>query len=244
MNQPLRTLIVDDERLARKHLRSLLAAHAEVEVVGEAASVTEAATLAATARPALVLLDVQMPPATGFDLLPLLSAPAPEIVFTTAHDDFAVRAFEVSAMDYLLKPISPERLTTAINRVLDGRKSVPPSSQQPIAANETLILQAGDRIRRVTVPEIAAIAAAGHYTRVYLAQEASLFILRGITSWAEQLPAPGFLRVDRSLIVNLARVRSLDLSPQNGGRLTLDAVGGTLELGRAATTRLRAALAL
>lgn len=243
MKPPLRTLVVDDERLARKRLRALLAAHAEILVVGEAATVREAAAIAALERPDLVLLDVQMMPETGFDLLPLLPSPAPAIVFTTAHDVFAVRAFEVSAVDYLLKPISPERLAAALDRVRDGRRSAPPFQGPPLASDETLILQSGDRIRRVTLAEIAAVAAEGHYTRVYLATEPPMFVLRGINSWAAQLPVAIFLRVDRSLIVNLSRVRGLDLRTRDITELTLNAVGPPLALGRAATTRLRTALA-
>lgn len=238
----LRTLVVDDERLARKRLRSLLAAHPEVTVVGEAGTVPEAADVAAREHPNLILLDVQMPPATGFDLLPLLSPPVPALVFTTAHEGFAVRAFEVSAVDYLLKPISPERLAAALARVRDGRGSTPPFAGPPLSADDTLILQSNDRIRRVALSEIAAVAAEGHYTRVYLAAEPPMFVPRGITSWAAQLPTPGFLRVERSLIVNLARVRALDVRSRDAARLTLSAFGPPLELGRAGCVRLRAAL--
>ncbi|HWA84809.1 MAG TPA: response regulator, partial [Opitutus sp.] len=206
MKLSVRTLIVDDERLARKRLRSLLATHPEIAVVGEAATVREAAAIAALEHPALVLLDVQMPPDSGFDLLPLLPSPPPAIVFTTAHDVFAVRAFEVSAIDYLLKPISPERLAAALDRVRSGHHSAPPFAGPPLASDETLILQSGDRIRRVALAEIAAVAADGHYSRVFLSSETPMFVKRGINSWAAQLPEPGFLRVDRSLIVNLARV--------------------------------------
>lgn len=236
---PLRTLIVDDERLARKRLHSLLAAHPEVSVVGEAGSVPEAATLAAREQPALIFLDVQMPPASGFDLLPLLQ-PAPAIVFVTAHDEFAVRAFEVSAVDYLLKPVSPERLAAAVGRVVAGR-SPAPAAPKPLQTDDALILRDGDRVRRVTLAEIAAIEADGHYTRVHLAAEPPMFILRGINAWAEQLSA-GFLRVDRSLIVNLARVRGFDIRSRDLAHLTLAGVSPPLALGRAASARLKAAL--
>jgi two-component system, LytTR family, response regulator len=248
MTPPLRTLIVDDERLARKRLRSLLAAHPEVVVVGEAATVAEAAACAALERPDLVLLDVQMPPATGFDLLPLLPAPAPAIVFTTAHDAFAVRAFEISAADYLLKPLLPERLAAALARVREARSRTVPSARPntwpALMPEDALILTAGDRVRRVALAEIAAVAAEGHYTRVHLAAEPAMFLSRGIADWAAQLPAPGFLRADRSLIVNLSRVRGLEVRSRDLARLTLDAVGSPLELGRAASARLRAALGL
>lgn len=245
MKPALRTLVVDDERLARKALRSLLAEHPEIVVVGEAANIPEAAALAALERPHLVLLDVQMPPATGFDLLPLLPSPAPAVVFTTAHDAFAVRAFEVSAVDYLLKPISPERLADALERVRSGRHSASPfatTAPAALSGSDMLILQAGDRIRRVVLADIAAVVAEGHYTRVYLAKEPPMFIQRGISSWAAQLPAPGFLRVDRSLIVNLSRVLALDSHSRDEAQLTLAAAGAPLVLGRVASARLRASL--
>ncbi len=243
MKTPLRTLIVDDERLARKRLRALLAAHPEVSVVGEAASVPQAAALAASERPALILLDVQMPPASGFDLLPLLPAPPPAIVFTTAHDAFAVRAFTVSAVDYLLKPISPERLAAALVRVCQGREPAAPDIAGTLAAHETLILRDGARLRRVPLTEIAAVSAEGHYTRVYLAKEPAMFILRGINSWAAQLPEREFLRVDRSLIVNLARIRALNICSRDVAMLTLESIGAPFSLGRAAAARIRSALA-
>lgn len=245
MRPPLRTLLVDDERLARKSLRSLLAAHSEIAVVGEAANVPAAAALAALERPDLVLLDVQMPPATGFDLLPLLPSPAPAVVFITAHDAFAVRAFEVSAIDYLLKPISPERLAAALERVRSGRHSASPfatAAPASLSNNEMLILQAGDRIRRVVLSDIAAVVAEGHYTRVYLANVPPMFIQRGISSWAAQLPEPDFLRVDRSHIVNLSRVIALDSHSRDEAQLTLVATGAPLVLGRIASARLRAIL--
>lgn len=241
MKTPLRTLIVDDERLARKRLRALLDVHPEVSVVGEAASVPQAAALAASERPALILLDVQMPPGSGFDLLPLLPAPQPAIVFTTAHDAFAVRAFSVSAVDYLLKPISPERLAAALVRVCQGREPAGADFAGPLAAHETLILRDGARLRRVPLTEIAAVSAEGHYTRVYLAKEPAMFILRGINAWAALLPEKQFLHVDRSLIVNLALVRALDVRSRDESLLTLEAPGVSFTLGRLATSRLRTA---
>jgi len=179
MNSPLRTLLVDDERLARKRLRALLAAHAEIEIVGEAATVAEAAAVAGRAKPALLFLDVQMPPDSGFDLLRLLR-PAPAIVFVTAHDAFAVRAFEVSAVDYLLKPISPGRLAGAIRRVVEGRPPVEPAAARTLGVDDALILRDGERVRRVRLDEIAAVEAEGHYTRVHLTAEPPMFVLRGI----------------------------------------------------------------
>lgn len=250
MSAPLRTLLVDDERLARKRLRSLLAAHPEVSVVGEAGNVAEAAALAARERPALIFLDVQMPPATGFDLLPLLE-PAPAIVFVTAHDEFAVRAFAASAVDYLLKPVDPARLVLALQhvrlRLAAQPDEAPPPDERPAAArlavDDSLVLRDSGRIRRVRLGEIAALVAEGDYTRVHLATDRSMLVLRRMAAWEALLPMPPFLRAHRSLLVNLERVAGLDIASRDAGQLTLDAFGApTLELGRVALAQLRAAL--
>jgi len=244
MTAPLRTLLVDDERLARKGLRSLLAAHSEITIVAEAATIAEAADQIARQPIDLIFLDVQMPPGVGFDLLPSLpSTPRPAIIFVTAHERYAVRAFEVEAFDYLLKPVAPDRLAAAIQRVL-GRSSAPPFPLAPSQpAGAMLLLRDRRHVRRIALTDIAAVEADGHYSRVYLANEPPMHIQRGIATWADQLPAPQFLRVDRSLIVNLARVHSLEVRSRDVAELTLVAGGNPLALGRAASARLRAALA-
>jgi two-component system, LytTR family, response regulator len=243
---PLRALLVDDERLARKYLRELLDAHAGVCVVGEADGVAAAAELARQLAPDVIFLDVQMPPASGFDLLPLLD-PAPAIVFITAHDEFAVRAFAVSAVDYLLKPVSTDRLALALQHVLSRRNlpaAVTTESAAPFAVglDDTLILRDSGRLRRVRARDIAALAGEGSYTRVYLSTERPMLVLRRMDAWETMLPAPPFLRAERSLIVNLERVTSLDIRSRDEGELRLEADGSpSLEVGRVALARLRAA---
>lgn len=246
---PLRALLVDDERLARKYLRQLLAEHADVSVVGEAGTVAAAAALAAELRPDVIFLDVQMPPASGFDLLPLLS-PAPAIVFVTAHDQFALRAFAASAADYLLKPVAPERLALSLHHARQGRippaavSSAPVAAPTPLGLDDTLILRDTGRLCRVRLGDIAAIVAEGGYTHVHLAAERSLFIPRSMNTWASQLPAPPFLRADRSLFVNLSRIARLDIRSRDDGQLTLDAASApTLPLRRVALAQIRVALA-
>ena len=244
----LGALLVDDERLVRKHLRQLLAGQPTVTILGEASSVGEAASLAKQLRPDVIFLDVQMPPESGFDLLPLLD-PAPAIVFVTAHDEFAVRAFAASAADYLLKPVAPERLSLALQHVRHGRHGRPTSSvQEPIAfssllgMDDTLILRDTGRIRRVRVCDIAALVGEGSYTRVHLTTERPMLVFRRMAAWEEILPTPPFLRADRSLLVNLNRIAALDIRSREVGELTLDSPGSPLSLGRRALVRIRAAL--
>ncbi len=240
-------MLVDDERLVRKHLRQLLAEQPAIAVVGEAASVPEAATLASQLRPDVIFLDVQMPPATGFDLLPLLD-PAPPIIFVTAHDEYAVRAFAASAADYLLKPVTPERLALALQHVRYGRphataSEAPTTSASRFDLDHALILRDAGRVRRVRVRDIAALVAEGSYTRVHLAAERPMLVFRRMAAWEALLPTPPFLRLERSLLVNLERVAALDIHSRNNGELTLDAFASSpISLARVALARLRAAL--
>lgn len=241
----LGALLVDDERLVRKHLRQLLSGQPAVTILGEASSVGEAASLAKELRPDVIFLDVQMPPESGFDLLPLLD-PAPAIVFVTAHDTFAVRAFAASATDYLLKPVAPERLSLALQHVRNGRPPLP--SREPITSSglgmgDTLILRDTGRIRRVHVCDIAALVGEGSYTRVHLTTERPMLVLRRMAAWEEILPAPPFLRADRSLLINLDRITALDIRSREVGELTLDSPDShPLPLARRALARIRAAL--
>ncbi len=246
---PLRVLVVDDERSARKFLRTTLAAHPWISLVGEAACVEEAALLAAGQRPDVVLLDVQIPPASGFDLLPRLPTPAPAVIFVTAHDAYAVRAFEVSAVDYLLKPFSEERLLRALQRVQHGRnpssaKNCGSRSISSLTLDGAVVLRDASRIRRVEVRDIAAVVAEGSYTQVHFASDRPMLVLRTMADWEALLPAPPFLRVDRSLVVNLERIVGIDVHSRDKGELTLQANGSPrLHLGRLALNRVREALA-
>lgn len=246
----LTALLVDDERLARKHLRQLLAAQPSVSVVAETGSIAEAAALATRLRPDVIFLDVQMPPENGFDLLPLLE-PAPAIVFVTAHDEFAVRAFAASAADYLLKPADPERLALALQHVRQRRAAPPARAPLPFEAaasprlglDDALILRDTGRVRRVRLNDIAALVAVGDYTRVHFAAERPMLVLRRMAAWEALLPAPPFLRADRSLLVNLDRIAALDIQSRDAGRLTLAAHDTPcLALARVALASIRAAL--
>lgn len=240
----LRVLLVDDERLARKYLRELLGEHEGVCVVGEADGVADAAELARQLAPDVIFLDVQMPPASGFDLLPLLD-PAPAIVFVTAHDDYAVRAFAASASDYLLKPVTPERLGLALQHVRRDQRARAVEGgvvSSALGLDDSLVLRDGGRLLRVRVREVAALVAEGSYTRVHFSSERSMLVLRRMADWETLLPAPPFLRAERSLIVNLKRVAGLDIRSRDDGMLRLEADGSpSLVLGRVAISRLRAA---
>jgi two-component system LytT family response regulator len=224
----LRVVIVDDEPLAIRAMRRLLAAHPAVEVVGTADSLEGAVESIRAARPDLVFLDVDLGRGTGFEVLARLDPP-PRIVFVTAHPGHAVEAFAVAAADYLLKPVEPARLAATLARIMPAHP--------PIA------LRTPARSVIAAPAEIAALCAEGDFTRVHLAGQPSLLILRSLTQFEAQLPMPPFRRLGRSLILNLDRVRTVTARDRDLAHVTLDGVAERLALGRVALARLRAALA-
>ena len=207
----MKTVLIDDEHLARKELKHLLKAHPEIEIVGEAANVTEALRLIASLRPKLVFLDIEMPVRNGFDLLEALPAPHPHIIFVTAYDAFAVRAFQVNALDYLLKPVEPERLAEALARIEnkneraandDSSENTP--AQHPETAfkeDDRVFVREGDRCWFVPVKEITLLEAEGNHTRVHLRGERPL-LRRSLALMETRLPVTLFIRANRGQLVN------------------------------------------
>lgn len=232
----LRAVIVDDEPLAIRAMQRLLAAHAEVHVVGTADTLGAAVELIGISRPDLVFLDIDLGAGNGFDVLALLS-PAPRVIFVTAHPQHAVEAFAVEAADYLLKPVLPERLAAALARVA---RLVP---ARPEPAGPAVELRMPNRTVFADPAEIAALCAEGDFTRIHLAGQPALLILRTLSHFEGLLPAPPFQRVGRSVLINLDRVRRLQSRDRNLSHVVLDGLDGALPLGRVATSRLRAALA-
>ena len=208
--EPLRAVIVDDERLARLALRTLLlAGDRGVVVVGEASGVDEAEALVRREHPQVVFLDIQLRGESGFDLL-ARNAGAFHTVFVTAFDAYAVRAFEVHALDYLLKPVDPARLATALARARD------PSAARaaPVAAAyryDDLFFHDDARSPRfVRIRDIVFIRAAGNYTEIHLACGPPLLVLRALSTWETQLASAPFVRVHRSLLVNLDFIERIE----------------------------------
>jgi len=198
-----RALIVDDERLARFEIRCLLKEHPRIEVSGEADSVEQAAALMRQTAPDLIFLDVKMPGESGFDLFERTRVDA-HVVFVTAFDEFAVRAFEVNALDYLMKPIDPERLAKTVNRFLaSGKKAAAP---RQLEYSDSIFLQAKESPRFVKLSSLLAIQAEGDYTSV-LATSGPLGLLpTPMREWECLLPARHFCRIHRSTIINCEHV--------------------------------------
>lgn len=202
-----RAMIVDDERLARRELAYLLREFSEIEIVAEAGSVAEAATAIERARPELVFLDIQMPGETGFDLFTRTTVEA-RVIFVTAHDRFALRAFEVNALDYLMKPVNPVRLRQAIDRFL-GRGGMPVPAAPATARlhyDDSVFVTIDQRPQFVAIAAIACILAEGDYTRLIGTGGPIGLVLKPMKEWEQLLPDRHFARIQRSAIVNCAHV--------------------------------------
>ncbi|MBS0519094.1 MAG: response regulator transcription factor [Proteobacteria bacterium] len=234
----LRTVIVDDEPLARQELRRLLAAHADVEVVGEADTAMEAVAAVERLQPQLVFLDIDLGFGNGFDVLAAWKKP-PIVVFVTAYAEYAVEAFAVDALDYLLKPLDPARLVESLARV---RRQLALSEASRSGA-DVIELKTPRRSLLVAPDEIAAVRAEGDYARVFVADQPAVMIWRTLAHFETRLPAPPFVRLSRSLIINRDRLKEIETVPRAGTRICLAGLAETFQLGRAATARLREALA-
>lgn len=235
-----RALLIDDETPARSHLRELLSVHPEVVIVGEAANVPEAVEACAALTPNLLFLDLQMPKGSGFELLARIPH-SPEIIFVTAYEQYAVRAFEVNAIDYLLKPVFADRLALALRR-LDLRRSEDDTPPPAVHPDESVFLRTSKGLRVVLVPHITHIQADGNYTTVWLADGQSFLIDRTMATWQSMLARTSFVRIDRSLLINLAHLEEARLHSRDAAQLRFRGRPDVIKIGRAARSRLQAAL--
>jgi len=216
-----RALILDDEPAARDDLRRLLAAHADVAIVGEAGRLAAARELLQTADYDLVLLDVELRGGNAFDLLPHVR-PEARIIFVTAHSHYAVRAFEINALDFLVKPIAAERLATALRRVGSSAADSAPANRSLIPTDLVHLKIGNGTTRFVSVADIVDIQADENYSTVRLGDGTRLLVRRTLKAWEELLPSEQFVRVHRTTIVNLARYRGADRLTERTMLLRLD----------------------
>jgi two-component system LytT family response regulator len=233
--KPLRTLLIDDERLARVALREMLCAHSEIEIVGEAGGMTEALQLIEREKPDLLFLDVLMPGGGGFEILSAMAEP-PHVIFVTAYDQYALRAFEVNALDYLLKPVDPKRLAGSIARLQKPRRARAP--REPFRPDDVALLNVGNSGHFLAVTDVLFVEAQGNYSTVHAADGKTYMTRQTLTKWAKRLPPELFARLDRSLIVNTAAIRHVAYS----GRSATVKIGNKahpISLGPAATRTLR-----
>jgi two-component system, LytTR family, response regulator len=227
---------VDDERLARVELLTLLRAHPEVEVVGEAGDADEALRRLDALDPDVLFLDVQMPGASGFELLER-AHPRGRVVFVTAYDTHALRAFDVNALDYLLKPVHPERLAATMARLAGSAAA--PSSVPRLGCDDHLWIQSDRAARFVKVRQIACILGAGDYTEVVSGDGRRTLVLRALKDWERRLPAELFARVHRGTLVNMEWVERIEPHGDESYRVVLRGIERPVPMSRRHAARLR-----
>jgi two-component system LytT family response regulator len=240
----MKALLIDDERLARAELRRLLSAHPEIEIVGEAPNAAQAEEKISALRPDLIFLDVQMPGRTGFELLADLPN-APRVIFTTAYDQYALKAFDFGALDYLLKPIEPARLAQALARLRTEVETVAPASSPAglLGADDQVFLKDGDRCWLVRLSDIRLLESEGNYARVYFDENRPL-IPRTLQALEARLDPALFFRVSRQHIINLRAVRKIEPWFDGGLALWLGEHDPQIKVARRRAQELRERLSL
>lgn len=245
----MKALIIDDERLARNELRRLLEAHPGIEIVGEAVNGDDALDKIAELKPDLLFLDIQMPGKNGFEVLSELESNMPDVIFTTAYDEYALKAFEFHAADYILKPIEPARLAEAIKRL--EIENQPESEDDVNTSNlgkgiltedDQIFVKDGDRCWFVKLGTVRLFESLGNYVRIYFDNNKPL-ILRSLNSLEERLDPKAFFRANRKHIINLKMIESIE--PYfSGGLLVKLKSGEKIEISRRQAIKFKDMLSL
>jgi two-component system LytT family response regulator len=240
----MKTIIIDDERLARKELNGLLQHYTEIEVVAECGNAEEAKKAIEELRPDLIFLDIQMPGKDGFQLLEDLEY-VPKVIFVTAYDEYALKAFKVNALDYLLKPVEEERLSEAIHKVTgehEEEDSLPlAKSDHKLGQEDQIFLKDGEKCWFVSLKDVRMFESEGNYVRVYFQQFKPL-ILKSLNNLEDRLDHT-FFRTNRKFIVNLRWVQNVENWFNGGLKLTLKD-GSQVEVSRRQSARFRELMSL
>ncbi|MDE3251776.1 MAG: response regulator [Bacteroidota bacterium] len=241
----IKAIIIDDERLARNELKKLLQDHSDIEVIDEAANVDDGIEKIETLNPDLIFLDIQMPGKTGFDLLAEVEK-APKVIFTTAYDEYAIKAFEVNALDYLLKPIEPKRLADAIQKlqaeIFKENIGLNGVNRGPLTEYDQVFVKDGERCWFVKLGEIRLFESVGNYAKVFFGTNKPL-ILKSLNALEERLDERMFFRANRKHIINLRWIEKIE--PYFNGGLLVDLKGGEkIEVSRRQTVKFKEMMSL
>ena len=240
-----KAVIIDDERLARNELKKMLQDFPEVEVIGEAANAKEGVEKVESLNPDLIFLDIQMPGKTGFDMLCELER-APHVIFTTAYDEFALKAFEVNALDYLMKPVEPKRLADALHKMQHAEEKEIALQNMPnrgmLSDNDQVFVKDGERCWFVKLAEVRLFESVGNYAKVFFGSNKPL-ILKSLNALEDRLDERTFFRANRKHIVNLRMIDKVE--PYFNGGLLLDLRGGEkIEVSRRQAVKFKEMMSL
>jgi len=239
----LKVVLIDDERLARSELKRLLQEFPDVEVIGEAANATEGLEKIETLNPDVVFLDIQMPGKTGFDMLTQLDK-APHIIFVTAYDEYALKAFEVNALDYLMKPVEPKRLAEALLKVRqkDEEELLSYNNRGLLGEHDQVFVKDGERCWFVKLSDVRLFESVGNYAKVFFGTNKPL-ILKSLNALEERLDEKVFFRANRKHIINLRMIEKIE--PYFNGGLLLDLIGGEkIEVSRRQAVKFKEMMSL
>lgn len=244
----MRAIVIDDERLARKELITLLNQLETVEVVGEAVNVDDAKEKIEQLQPDVIFLDIQMPEKTGFDLLEELDH-VPHVIFTTAYDEYALKAFQVNALDYLLKPIEPKRLEEAINRLIGKIEGTAKNQEnggyqnnKKLTLDDQVFVKDGDRCWFVRLSNVRLFESDGNYIKVYF-DNFKPMIHKSLNALDDRLDEKSFFRASRKHIINLGWVEAIE--PWFNGGLVVTLRGGDrIEVSRRQAARFKEMMSL
>ena len=237
---PIKAIIIDDERLARNELKKLLLQHPDINIIDEASSVDEGIEKIDIAHPDLIFLDIQMPGKTGFDLLAEVER-APKVIFTTAYDEYAIKAFEVNALDYLLKPIEPKRLSDAIQKLqaelFKEQIGFHGNNRGPLTEQDQVFVKDGERCWFVKLADIRLFESVGNYAKVYFDTNKPL-ILKSLNALEDRLDERVFFRANRKHIINLHWIEKIE--PFFNGGLLVELKGGEkIEISRRQSVKFK-----
>lgn len=243
-----KTLIIDDERLAREELKLLLKDYLEIEIVDEARNGEEGISKVKEHKPDLIFLDVSMPGMTGFEMLKHLEE-IPRVIFITAYDEFAIKAFEVNALDYILKPVDPDRLKEAIQRLstneddyVSGGNLAVSRKERPLTTTDRVFIKDGEKCWFIELSKVRMLESEGNYVKVYFDNFKPL-ILRSLNSFEDRLDPEFFFRANRKFIINLQWVSSIE-NWFNGGLQVELREGEKVEISRRQAIRFKELMSL
>jgi two-component system LytT family response regulator len=242
----MKAIIVDDERLARNELKRLLENFPHIEVIAEAANTDEASALLETMQPDVLFLDIQMPGKTGFEWLESWEGYLPEVIFTTAFDEYALKAFEVNALDYVLKPIELSRLSESIQK-LDKRQIQQTRSittpNHVLGAQDQIFVKDGERCWFVRLDRVRLCESMGNYVRLFFDDQKPL-VLKSLNALEERLDPKVFFRANRKHIINLNYIDKIEPWFSGGLQVTLSGKGEKIEISRRQSIRFKEVLSL
>jgi two-component system LytT family response regulator len=238
-----KAVIIDDERLARNELKKLLQEFPEIEVIGEAANAAEGIEKIENLNPDLVFLDIQMPDKTGFDMLTQLEK-APHVIFVSAYDEFALKAFEVNALDYLMKPVEPKRLADALMKLRqkDEEEVLGYNNRGMLKEHDQVFVKDGERCWFVRLSDVRLFESVGNYAKIFFGNNKPL-ILKSLNALEERLDEKVFFRANRKHIINLRKIEKIE--PYFNGGLLLDLTGGEkIEVSRRQAVKFKEMMSL